>query len=73
MIYASKKLKDYLEISGMSNREFSEKIKIEESFVSRVLNWKEEASKPFIEAVITTTGLPFEVAFEISDRRKGDK
>lgn len=73
MIYASKKLKEYLEISGMSNREFSEKINIEESFVSRVLNRKEEASKPFIESVMSVTGLPFEAAFDISDRRTSDK
>lgn len=73
MIKATKQLKEYLRLSGLSNKEFAARIDFDEPTTSQVLNRKEEPSKTFIEAVITHTGMKFEAAFEITDRREEDK
>ena len=69
MILASKNLKEYLEISGLSNKEFSKRIGFDEPTTSMVINRKEEPSKNFIEQVITVTGMKFESAFEIEESK----
>jgi len=65
MIMASKNLREYLKIAGMTAREFSSKIEFDETKMSLILNQKEEPSKDFIEKVLTETGMKFESAFEV--------
>lgn len=67
MIMASRKLKEYLKIAGMTAREFSSKIDFDETKMSMILNQKEEPSKDFIEKVLTETGMKFESAFEVQE------
>ena len=73
MIFATEKIKEYLELAGISQGEFAEKIGFDNATVSLVLNQKEEPSKKFIEEVISRTGLKFESAFEVRHKRKEDK
>ena len=67
MIMASKNLREYLKIAGMTAREFSSKIDFDETKMSLILNQKEEPSKDFIEKVLTETGMKFEAAFEVKE------
>ena len=70
MILASKNLREYLKIAGMTAREFSNKIEFDETKMSLILNQKEEPSKDFIEKVLNETGMKFESAFDIEDDSK---
>ena len=67
MIYASKNLKKYLEIAGISHTDFADKIGFDTATVSQVLNAKEEPSKKFIEQVILKTDMKFDNAFEVTE------
>lgn len=67
MIKANKNLKEYLELSGLSNKEFAERIGFDEQTTSQVVNRKEEPSKNFIEQVLKETGMKFESAFEVME------
>lgn len=67
MIMASKNLREYLKIAGMTAREFSQKIEYDETKMSQILNQKEEPSKDFIEKVLVETGMKFESAFEVKE------
>jgi len=67
MILASKNLREYLKIAGMTAREFATKIEFDETKMSLILNQKDEPSKDFIEKVLTETGMKFESAFEVKE------
>ena len=69
MIMASKNLREYLKIAGMTAREFSNKIEFDETKMSLILNQKEEPSKDFIEKVLAETGMKFESAFELQEEK----
>lgn len=69
MIMASKNLREYLKIAGMTAREFSNKIEFDETKMSLILNQKEEPSKDFIEKVLAETGMKFEAAFELQEEK----
>ena len=67
MIFASKNIKKYLELSQITNSEFAKRIGFDEATVSLVLNQKEEPSKNFIENVLLNTDMKFDSAFEVSE------
>ena len=67
MIVASKNIKKYLEVAGITAREFAERIGFDEQTVSQVLSGKESPSSNFIESVLSKTGMDFEKAFEIKE------
>lgn len=67
MILASKNIKKYLEIAGLTSREFAKKIDFDEQTVSQVLNQKENPSSEFIAQVLRVTGMDFEKAFEVKE------
>ena len=67
MIFASKNIKKYLELSQITNSEFAKRIGFDEATVSLVLNQKEEPSKNFIEKVLLNTDMKFDSAFEVSE------
>ena len=65
MIYASDKLKQYLEITNTSHADFAKLIGFDAPTVSQVLNRREEPSKKFIEQVLLKTDMKFDSAFEV--------
>lgn len=67
MILASKNIKEYLELIGLSSKDFAAKIGFDEATTSQVLNRKEEPSKNFIEQVLIQTGMKFEKAFDVKE------
>lgn len=67
MILASKNIKEYLELIGLSSKDFAAKIGFDEATLSQVLNRKEEPSKNFIEQTLIHTGMKFEKAFEVKE------
>jgi DNA transposition AAA+ family ATPase len=67
MIYATDKLKQYLEISGISLTDFAKRIGFDLPTVSQVLSKKEEPSKKFIEQVLLKTDMKFDGAFEVKE------
>lgn len=67
MIIASRNLKKYLELTGISSKDFAARIGFDEPTVSQVLNQKEEPSKKFIEQTLIHTDMKFDNAFEVRE------
>lgn len=65
MIKIKNEILQYIELTGLSSREFAEQLGMAESQVSRILNRKQEPSKIFIEKFMLQSGMKFESAFEI--------